>query len=345
MLVPPPNVSLLLYGTSHVRELRQIFVTAAKFGGYLQSTQSISKSKNCGGPGKASSEDKRKCGISNLPCTSPSPNFLIDTYSNGARIVMITDHRQYQIRDLDHAKELDSVLKEHGNFTGGVYIKPHRQDYFDALCARDRNGTTLDPKLVGDLVEETCDMTNSTCRRGDGLYQVIAKHVKKGLVYQADNLLKASRSEFHALGLQDEASHLCSAMCADGEPEQCELGPGTAYAARLMALMTDAGARERSDEEMEEASTEEASTQETSKEEAREEVADKQPPSDQIRGRGDGHGVCASCLGKHCRRLRHKAGADNADKDTCLDCSREHCGMPACMPKAREQFCEQAAEL
>ena len=156
---------------------------------------------------------------------------------------MIANHRRYQVQDAQHEAALEKVLEAHGPFTGGAFIKPHFKNYFDAQCRRDRFGTLPDPNEVGDLAESNCDMEDANCRDSDRLYQVVARHVdNKNLVYQADNLLKAARAEFHHLGLQERVSHLCSATCADEQSGRCELGPGVAFAAELMGRMTNGNA-------------------------------------------------------------------------------------------------------
>jgi hypothetical protein len=242
VLRPPPNATLLLYGTSHLRELRQILALAGQFGDYYEGTKTISSSNNCeegrkvGGTG-----EQRRCGIRQGPCQLKSSDFSVDYFEGGAKVVMIANHRRYQIQHSQHEAALQKALEAHGPFTGGAFIKPHFKQYFDAQCRKDRFGTLPDPNEVGDLAESNCDMEDANCRDSDRLYQVVARHVdSKNLVYQADNLLKAARAEFHQLGLQDRISHLCSVTCADEQSGLCELGPGVAYAAKLMRMMTNA---------------------------------------------------------------------------------------------------------
>ena len=75
--------------------------------------------------------EQRRCGIRQGPCQLKSSDFSVDYFEGGTKVVMIANHRRYQIQDSQHEAALQKALEAHGPFTGGAFIKPHFKQYFD----------------------------------------------------------------------------------------------------------------------------------------------------------------------------------------------------------------------
>jgi len=197
-LLLPPGTHLLLYGTSHIRSVRSVLVSVARYFDRDVTTELVSQSDDCDKNSstppppmpafhcaclskarvpctatESANEYYATCGLIETPCDSA--DLVIDTISSGSSsITTIANHAQYQLATNAHV--LDSLLSAR-NFTHGYYWPPHWPAYFDSQCEKVQHGVPPDPTKVGDRVEHFCDLTDDACVAQSPLLRTIKRHV------------------------------------------------------------------------------------------------------------------------------------------------------------------------
>ena len=203
-LLLPSGTHLLLYGTSHIRSVRSVLVSVARYFNRDVKSELVSQSDDCDHNSsapppppppsppmpafrrvplskayvpctatEAANEYYATCGLIETPCDSA--DLVIDTISSGSSsITTIANHAQYQLAT--NAGVLDALLSTR-NFTHGYYWPPHWPAYFDAQCKKVQHGVPPDPTKVGDRVEHFCDLTDDACVAQSPLLRTIKRHV------------------------------------------------------------------------------------------------------------------------------------------------------------------------
>ena len=176
-LLLPANTRVLLFGTSHLRSVRDVLIAAAAGAGTLLSSSCISRSDDCDGAtsyadgGPDIGDFKRTCGLFSRPCEKDDCDLTHDRFANGAVLITMVNHRQLQ--SPQYHNKLQSRLHKDGPYTHGYFQHPHNAQWFDAQCRKQKDGTPPDPTKVGDRVEHPCDIASEECRSSSTLFKTV----------------------------------------------------------------------------------------------------------------------------------------------------------------------------
>ena len=211
----PADTHLFLYGTSHVRSVRHVLISAAGLYSRQVNTTLRSMSDNCdehkyGFVGAAAKDLRRRnrgghdwCGLfgENI---QDSADLIEDTLvgPNGktSKITTVINHRQYLVPA--HSKMLEELLsRAEPKFTHGYFTFSHDMPYFDAHCVSDSGGANPDPGNVGDEVEAFCNVASPSCVQSSALFRHIQEHIptvgfRGGIAFK------------HAFGVNSSASRI-----------------------------------------------------------------------------------------------------------------------------------------
>lgn len=185
----PPNTHLLLFGTSHVRSVRHVLVSAANLHKRPVNSSLLSLSDDCDEkPDGITGEDMRelrhrrkagsqKCGIFEDRVRDEADLILDEFPDTFSSILTIVNHRQYQLPE--KANALGQLLGQYQAvgrpLTHGYFTFPHDRAYFDAHCDFIKGGPKPDPHKVGDGVEEFCKIPE--CVDTSPLFRVIRSFI------------------------------------------------------------------------------------------------------------------------------------------------------------------------
>jgi len=214
--VLPADTHLFLYGTSHLRSVRHVLVSAAELHNVQVNTTLRSMSDNCdehkyGFVGAAASNLRRRnrggrdwCGLfgENI---EDAADLIEDTFiapdGSTSKITSVVNHRQYLVPE--HSKMLEELLSTaEPKFTHGYFTFPHDVPYFDAHCASQQGGPKPDPSKVGDEVEQFCKHATPSCVQSSHIFRVIEERIPKvgfrgGVAFKHAFGVNSSSSRIH----------------------------------------------------------------------------------------------------------------------------------------------------
>ena len=247
--VLPADTHLFLYGTSHLRSVRQVLISAAELHNVQVNTTLRSMSDNCdehkyGFVGSAASNLRRRnrggrdwCGLFGEKIEDAA-DLIEDSFiapdGSTSKITTVVNHRQYLVPE--HSKMLEELLSTaEPKFTHGYFTFPHDVPYFDAHCASDSGGPKPNPSKVGDEVEQFCKHATPSCVQSSHIFRVIEEHIPEigfrgGVAFKHAFGVNSSSSRIHdsyaehlkprfgnGKGLEhlaaSSAVHACNAIC------------------------------------------------------------------------------------------------------------------------------------
>lgn len=194
-LLLPNGTHLLVYGTSHVRSVRQVLTSVARYFKYRVTSKLLSFSDDCDTSADGSPEEEA-CGImGDRPCQDAGlKREEIEGGGGHAIITSVTNIAQYQLPE--HADKLEKLIAEADPpFTHAYYMDAHTPPYFEAQCVKATAGVWPDPTKVGDDAEREaswCNIATPACQASTAQFAPFAKWlpqtgVRGGISLKHDN--------------------------------------------------------------------------------------------------------------------------------------------------------------
>ena len=198
-LLLPNGTHLLVYGSSHVRSVRQVLTSVAKYFKYRVTSKLLSFSDDCDTSADGSpEEDEEACGImGDRPCQDAGlQREEIEGGGGHAIITSVTNIAQYQLPE--HADKLEKLIAEADPpFTHAYYTDAHTPPYFEAQCVKATTGVRPDPTKVGDGAERGaswCNIATPACQASTAQFAPFAKWLPQTGVRGGISLLNHDNS-------------------------------------------------------------------------------------------------------------------------------------------------------
>ena len=275
-LLLPNGTHLLVYGTSHVRGVRQVLTSVARYFKYRVTSKLLSFSDDCDTGGDGSPEEET-CGImGDRPCQDAGlRRDEIEGGGGRAIITSVTNIAQYQLPE--HADNLEKLITEADPpFTHAYYMHAHTPKYFEAQCFKATTGVAPDPAKVGDAAEQGdyCDIVTPACQASTAQFAPFAKWlpevgVRGGVNLKHDNDPKSAAARVFdtykhfvyghggdrftpdgdplfgppQIAYVDQYAHACNIICAGAGTEEQACAPAEGLAVAWEVLRS-AGLRQ-----------------------------------------------------------------------------------------------------
>ena len=198
-LLLPNGTHLLVYGTSHVRSVRQVLTSVARHFKYRVTSKLLSFSDDCDTSADGSpEEDEEACGImGDRPCQDAGlQREEVEGGGGHAIITSVTNIAQYQLPE--HADKLEKLIAEADPpFTHAYYTDAHTPPYFEAQCVKATTGVRPDPTKVGDGAERGaswCNIATPACQASTAQFAPFAKWLPQTGVRGGISLLNHDNS-------------------------------------------------------------------------------------------------------------------------------------------------------
>jgi len=225
-LLLPNGTHLLVYGTSHVRSVRQVLTSVARYFKYRVTSKLLSFSDDCDTGGDGSPEEET-CGImGDRPCQDAGlRRDEIEGGGGHAIITSVTNIAQYQLPE--HADKLEKLIAEADPpFTHAYYTDAHTPPYFEAQCVKATTGVRPDPTKVGDGAERGaswCNIATPACQASTAQFAPFAKWlptvgVRGGIGLKHDTAPKSAAARVFDTYKHFVYGHGGDKFTTDGDP-------------------------------------------------------------------------------------------------------------------------------
>ena len=198
-LLLPNGTHLLVYGTSHVRSVRQVLTSVARYFKYRVTSKLLSFSDDCDTSADGSPEEETStCGIMGEACLMGAGLQREEIEGGGghAIITSVTNIAQYQLPE--HADKLEKLIAEADPpFTHAYYQDAHTPPYFEAQCVKATTGEWPDPTKVGDGAPREaswCNIATPACQASTAQFAPFAKWLPQTGVRGGISLLNHHKS-------------------------------------------------------------------------------------------------------------------------------------------------------
>ena len=256
-LLLPNGTHLLIYGTSHLRSVRQVLTSVAKYFKHRVNSSLLSSSDGCDTSADGSPESPAEgepCGImGDRPCQDA--DLRRDEIEGGggyrAIITSVTNIAQYQLPE--HADNLEKLITEADPpFTHAYYMHAHTPKYFEAQCFKATTGVAPDPAKVGDAAEQGdyCDIVTPACQASTAQFAPFAKWlpevgVRGGVNLKHDNDPKSAAARVFDTYKHFVYGHGGDRFTPDGVPGDFSGENWSPYAHACNIICAGAGTEEQ----------------------------------------------------------------------------------------------------